>query len=220
MISQTSEEIILPFPAPARDDRDGEAKLRSTLVASSARVAAAAQSSSIATARLLPAEHREVILSTVAGLWLPMEVGLAHYEAVDRLGFTTEEEEQIGAEVSHKLHDTFLGTVMKMATNAGVTPWTLLPKGNQFYGRLFRGGGGTRVIKLGPKEARSDVVGLPLLSRFPSLSRHAVRGLYPRSHLGFLHQVLRARGHSQVVVDVDCVPDLVGVSAGLPRYCT
>jgi hypothetical protein len=192
VISPATEEIILPFPAPP--ETIGMAKqLRSTLVASSLESLRRRDLLDRYRA-LLPAQHTEAILSTVAGLWLPMEVGLAHYEAVDRLGFTMEEQEQIGTEVSHKLTDTFLGTVMKMATNAGVTPWTLLPKGNQFYGRLFRGGGGTRVIKLGPKEARSDVVGLPLLS--VPYFRRALRALYQGAVSVFctkcyVHEVIR-----------------------------
>jgi hypothetical protein len=65
---------------------------------------------------------------------------------------------------------------MKMATNAGVTPWTLLPKGNQLFGRIFQGGGGTRIVKLGPKEARADIVGIPILA--VPYFRNAIRGLY------------------------------------------
>ncbi|MGO8994573.1 MAG: hypothetical protein ACLQVI_14750 [Polyangiaceae bacterium] len=192
MISQSREEVILPYPRPI--ESLGLAKeLRSTLVASSLE--------SLRHRKLLdryreivaPA-HRDALLSTVAGLWLPMEVGMAHYDAVDRLGFSAEEQAGIGAEVSHKIHDTFLGVVMKMATNAGVTPWTLLPKGNQLYGRLFQGGGGTRVLKLGPKEARADIVGVPIL--VVPYFRNAIRGLYQAAISVFctkcyVHEIVR-----------------------------
>jgi hypothetical protein len=168
------EEVILGFPVPL-ESIGLATELRSTLVASS--LESLRRRSLLDRYREIVApQHKDALLSTVAGLWLPMEIGHAHYEAVDKLGFTVEEQADIGAEVSHKIHDTFLGVVMKMATNAGVTPWTLLPKGNQLYSRLFRGGGGTRVIKLGPKEARADLVGIPLLT-VPYL-RHAMRGLY------------------------------------------
>ncbi len=168
------EETILPFPAPL--EAIGLAThLRSTLVASSLeslrRRGLLDQYSGI-----VARQHREALLSTVAGQWLPMDVGLAHYEAVDRLGFTSDEAHRIGAEVSHKIHDTFLGVVMRAATQAGVTPWTLLPKGNQLYGRIFQGGGGTRVIKLGPKDARADIVGIPILAL--GYFRMAIAGLY------------------------------------------
>ena len=174
MRARDDEEVLLPFPAPL--ESIGVAKqLRSTLVASSLQSLRRRDLIDRYSALVDPA-HKDVILSTVAGLWLPMDVGMAHYNAVDALGFSAEEQAGIGAEVSHKLHDTFLGVVMKMATNAGVTPWTLLPKGNQLYSRLFQGGGGTRILKLGPKEARADIVGVPILT--VPYFRNAIRGLY------------------------------------------
>jgi hypothetical protein len=190
--SRSHEETILAFPAPL--ESIGMAKeLRSTLVASS--IESLRRRSLMDRYREVVApEHKEAILSTVAGLWLPMEVGMAHYTAVDRLGFTVEEQAGIGAEVSHKIHDTFLGVVMKMATNAGVTPWTLLPKGNQLFGRIFRGGGGTRIVKLGPKEARAEIVGIPILA--VPYFRNAIRGLYQAAISVFctrcyVHEVVR-----------------------------
>jgi hypothetical protein len=168
------EETILPFPAPP--DSIGMAKeLRSTLIVSSFE-ALRRRELLERYRQLVDPMYRETLLSTVAGLWLPVEAGMAHYEAVDRLGFSAEQQAGIGGEVSQKIHDTLLGVVMKMATNAGVTPWTLLPKGNQLYSRLFQGGGGTRILKLGPKEARADIVGVPILA--VPYFRNAIRGLY------------------------------------------
>ncbi len=143
-MSRFEEETILPFPAPV-EQLGLATHLRSTLVASSIESLRRRGLLDRYRATIAP-EHREALLTTVAGLWLPMEVGIAHYETVDRLGFTQEEQAQIGREVSHKIHDTFLGVVMRAATQAGVTPWTLLPKGNQLFGRIFQGGGGTRVV--------------------------------------------------------------------------
>jgi len=170
----SSEEVILPFPAP--EGSLGEAtEVRSTLIASS-----------IASLRkhllydryesLLPPEHREIVLSTVAGVWLPMDVARAHYEACELLGLSMHEQVGIGMEVSAKIHETFLGTVLRMAKQAGVTPWVLLSRGHQMYSRLFRGGGGIRVIQWGPKEARADIRGVPLFA-IPYF-RNAARGIY------------------------------------------
>jgi hypothetical protein len=168
------EDTILAFPAPL--ESIGMAKqLRSTLIATSFEAIRKRELLGRYTELVSPT-FKDTLLSTVAGLWLPIEAGVAHYEAVDRLGFSAEEQAGIGAEVSARIHDTLLGVVMKMATNAGVTPWTLLPKGNQLYGRLFQGGGGTRIIKLGPKEARADIVGVPILA--VPYFRNAIRGLY------------------------------------------
>jgi hypothetical protein len=126
--------------------------------------------------RLVAREHKEVILSTVAGEWLQMGVAMAHYEAMDKLGFTTNEAIEIGRGVGDKIHGTFLGTMVKMASSVGVTPWFSLGYTAKLYSRLFRGGGGASVVKLGPKEARADVVGVPLLA-IPYW-RAGLRGLY------------------------------------------
>ncbi len=168
-----SEEVVLPFPTSGAL---GEAtQVRSTLLASS-----------IASLRrhelfdryvaLLSHEHRDAVLSSVAGQWLPIAVARAHYNACDQLGLTQAQQMQIGAEVSIKIHDTFLGVVIRTAKQAGVTPWILLSRGHQMYSRVFDGGGGLRVIRYGPKEARADIVGIPLLS-IPYF-RNALRGIY------------------------------------------
>ena len=105
-----------------------------------------------------------------------MDVGLAHYTACNGLELSSEDQFAIGAEVSLKIHGTFVGVVVKMAKESGVTPWSLLPKGNQIFSRLFRGGGGTSVIKLGPKEIRVEIAGVPLF-QIPYF-RQALRGIY------------------------------------------
>ena len=168
------EEIFLPFRVP--EPTLGQAThVRSTLIASS--IASLRQHGLFERYQpLLSPRHRDAVLSTVAGVWLPMDVARAHYEACDGLGLRTEEQVQIGMEVSAKIHETFLGTVLRMAKQAGVTPWVLLGRGHQMFARLFDGGGGLRVIKYGPKEARADVCGVPLLA--VPYFRHAMRGIY------------------------------------------
>jgi hypothetical protein len=125
---------------------------------------------------MLAPQHRDAVLSTVAGVWLSMDVARAHYEACERLGLSVQEQVGIGMEVSAKIHETFLGTVVRMARQAGVTPWVLLSRGHQMYSRLLQGGGGLRVVKYGPKEARADIRGVPLFG--VPYFRHAVRGIY------------------------------------------
>jgi hypothetical protein len=168
------EEIVLPFPSPV-ESLGMATEVRSTLIASSIESIRRRGAYDRYT-KLLAQDHREAILTSVAGQWLPMASGLAHYRACEALGFTVEQQLSIGAEVSHKVHDTFLGVVVKMAKNAGVTPWTLLPKGNQLYSRLMNGGGGTQITRLGPKEARAELAGIPLLE--VPYFRNAIRGLY------------------------------------------
>ena len=57
-----------------------------------------------------------------------------------------------------------------------MTPWTALGQTGKLFDRVFRGGGGICVIKLGPKEARSEIVGVPLAD-IPYW-RAGVRGMF------------------------------------------
>jgi len=113
-------------------------------------------------ARLGPSLQREMLFG-VAGVWLPMEIASAHYAAVDSLGFTIAEIVENGRSVGSRLNSTFLGTVIKLAGQAGTTPWLPLGQTGKLFERVFQGGG-LQVERLGPKEARIELVGLPILS--------------------------------------------------------
>jgi hypothetical protein len=172
--SPATDDVVLPFPAP-RERLGFATEVRSTLIGSSIQ-SLRARGHFERYKSLLSAEHQATILGNVAGQWLPIAVGIAHYSACDGLGLSVADQFEMGASVSHMVHGTFLGAVVRLAKNAGVTPWTLLPNGNRLYRRLLRGGGGTQVTRLGPKEASVEMVGIPMLA-IPYY-RNANRGIY------------------------------------------
>jgi len=102
---------------------------------------------------LLPAEFHEPILGLVAAEWVPIELGLAHYGTLDQLGLSAQEQFDIGYEVGSRIHEQLLGTVVRLAREAGASPWTALTHLPQLWSRMFRGGS-TAVYQLGPKDAR------------------------------------------------------------------
>src|SRR5205823_2260767 len=110
----------------------------------------------------LPPEHAATIASSVAAAWLPIEVGVAHYRACDALDLPVDEQLSMGGEVVRNLQRTFIGTVVKTAgVGAGITPILGLQKFTTIYSRTIQGGG-ARVVRYGPKDARVEFVGLPL----------------------------------------------------------
>jgi hypothetical protein len=147
------EEIVVPFDEgkhkPATD-------LRSTLLTTSIQSLRARGLYDRYTG-LLPAAHREAILTSVAGVWLPMNVGVAHYTTCDSLGLAAAEQFAIGQEVGDRVQGTLLGLVVRTAKTAGLTPWAGLSNCTRLYTRLFQGGS-VRLVKLGPKEARLELV--------------------------------------------------------------
>jgi hypothetical protein len=112
--------------------------------------------------RLVPAVYKETLLSCIAGVWLPMETGVAHYRTCDALGLSAAEVYDIGMDVSVQVQASFLGTLAKMARSAGVTPWTGLAHFQRLWDRVLDGGG-VAVHRVGPKDAHIEVVALPLV---------------------------------------------------------
>jgi hypothetical protein len=109
---------------------------------------------------LLEEKHREELLSLIAGTWVPIEVGLAHYRAADRLGLESALIDSIGAEVGERINKSFLSFVVRMSKEAGVTPWTALARAHRLRELTWKGSD-LQIWKLGPKDARFDWGGLP-----------------------------------------------------------
>lgn len=124
---------------------------------------------------LLSNSHRDRVLNSVAGEWLSTEIALAHYSACDGLQLPADQQVAMGHEVSRRMHETFLGLIVKMARGFGVTPWVVFPKINSLYLRMFRGGG-IQITRLGPKDARVQTLGLVLLRI--AYFRNAYLGMY------------------------------------------
>jgi hypothetical protein len=122
----------------------------------------------------LPGPHHDVIFGAVAGTWLEMTTVLEHYRAVDALGLTTGEAVAMGSSIGDSLHGTVLGTAVRLAKGAGVTPWVALGQCGRMWERLFVGGD-VGVDKAGPKEAVLRMLSLPLFQY--GYFRASTRGL-------------------------------------------
>jgi len=121
----------------------------------------------------LPPEHHAAIFEAVAGTWVDVPVAMAHYHACDELGLTGEEQVDVGRTVGRQLRGTLAGTIVHMSKEMGVEPWTVIPTMPRVWNRAFDGSA-LKGWKLGPKEARFDVVGLPLVD--VRYFRNALRG--------------------------------------------
>jgi hypothetical protein len=168
------EEVVLPFPS-ARDRTSLATQVRSTLIFSSLQ---SLRSHGLFDryVPLVDVEFRETITTCVAGVWLPIRVGLAHYAACEALGIAAADQVAIGHEVADRIQGSLLGLFVRSARGAGATPWTVLTQLDRLWDRVFLGGGGPYVTKRGPKEARVELIGLPLLS--VPYFRHAYRGAF------------------------------------------
>jgi hypothetical protein len=153
------EEIVVALPA-TRDRIPVCTHVRSTLISSS--ILALKRHGVFARYEShLPPERRDAILYAVAGQWLPIADGIAHYTACDAMELPTEEMIALGASVASIAERTMFSFVLRLATESGVTPWTMLAKSPAHWGRSYKGSA-VALHKLGPKEARVEVVAQPL----------------------------------------------------------
>jgi hypothetical protein len=162
-------DVILPFPARTQPVR----AIRSTvLIGSFGELREHGHFDTYVAA--LPPHARDLLVSTVAGVWIPIDLALVHYAACDSLGLSADTIAALGRGVFDRIRGTLLGTTVRMAKEVGVTPWTVLPHLQRFWDRAYQGGG-LRVTKLGPKEASGEVTQAAMAESF--YFRNALRGL-------------------------------------------
>jgi hypothetical protein len=152
-------EIVVPLPVPP--ERLGPVtKVRSTLVTSSLKTMQE-RGTIDRYYELLPREYHAPVRDMIAGVWLPVEIAVAHYRACDGLGLTPSEQVEIGRLVGQKIQGTLLGTLVLVAKQAGATPWSYLTQLGRLYERLAVGGG-IQVKRVAQKEALIDLYNVPV----------------------------------------------------------
>ncbi len=172
----SAEDSPSPLGAPpGAAPRGIVTHVRSSLVLSSVQSIRARSLFDVYVRKLTP-EDRGAILESASSDWLTMKLARAHYEACDALGLTLAEQIAIGGEVGDKVQKSFIGLLLRAARSAGATPWIVLGHMDRIWTRVFNGGGGAVVTKLGPKEATVRFVGLPIID-VPYL-RNAFRGAF------------------------------------------
>jgi hypothetical protein len=167
-----TEEVILPPTSPPVHARHA----RSTVLLGSFEALRASGRFDEYVGHLAP-EHKDALLQAVAGTWIPMDAAVAHYAACDKLAVSHEQAFANGRTNFDKTGGALLGTVIRMAKTAGVTPWTLYPQFQRFWERAYDGGS-VSIYKLGPKEARFEITHLVLLES--PYYRIVLRGLVTR----------------------------------------
>jgi hypothetical protein len=116
--------------------------------------------------RLSPPQTRAYFDDALAQEWAPIEVALGHYLALDRLELSPREQVAMGEEVARRVQVSLLGTLARLSTSAGVTPWTALAQFQKLWDRIFDAGD-VQVIKTGRKDAIVEAYANPLFaSRF------------------------------------------------------
>jgi hypothetical protein len=154
---------------------------------------------------LLKPDDAHAIRNLVLGDWNPMELGMAHYHAIDQLGLSAAQSKQNGRVVAEKVQVGFAGIVFRSLGTA-ITPLDALVRTPAFFSRLIHGGAVT-LMQRGPKDARIEIVAIPI-GRYEYV-RDAWAGMFEAT-LGLLTHKTYARnssprGSDRVVLDLSWV---------------
>jgi hypothetical protein len=149
-------EVVLPFRVPRGQIPD--AKLFRSTWLSSSLLALRERGEFERYLSLLDPQYHHVINSSVAGAWLPTEVAIAHYRACGGLGLTREQIAERSLEVTRRVHKTVLELALRVARDAGASPWTIYSRLDRLWDRVWQGGG-VSVTRVGPKDALIEVAG-------------------------------------------------------------
>jgi hypothetical protein len=148
-------EIIVPFPATIAP----LVQVRTTLlIASQDALRAAGLFEAYVAAT---GSHRSELLSLYAGSWKGVDVATAHYEACDRLRLPAAKILELGKSVSAVTHSILASTALRMAREAGVTPWFYFRQADRFWARAWDGSA-LFVEQIGPKDVHVKIAGMPL----------------------------------------------------------
>lgn len=157
-------ELHVPFRATGTDKSASTpvTQVRSTLIVSGIQALRARGFYEQYLAVLEPS-LRAKFSALTTGEWLPIELGVAHYRAADKLRLDTRTIEGIGGEVATRINSTPLSVAIKLSKRVGVTPWTALSLAHRINDLNWRGGD-IAIWKAGAKEALYQWVGQPCAS--------------------------------------------------------
>jgi hypothetical protein len=122
----------------------------------------------------LPKEDHAAVLYAPPASWIETALVVRHYEACDSLKLPTVTLLEIGRDVVQRFHASSLAVARGFAAAAGMTPWTILRRLDALWSRAMVGGA-VGVTKLGPKEARIELLGFPV--SHIEYNRIATRGI-------------------------------------------
>jgi hypothetical protein len=181
-----SDDAIVPLTLPPASIPLATAIRSTTLISSLGTIEQAGRIETYW--KNVPERYAGTLRHLVAGVWVPIEVGLAHYQTVERLRFSEQDARLNGRRVAENVQNSHFATMVR-ALGSAVSLWSVLPKFPSFMGRLIQGGA-CAIYRVGPKDARIELHAIPI-ARFQYV-RSAWAGMFEGT-LGLVSRKVYAR---------------------------
>ena len=145
---------------------------------------------------------REQIMGLAAGMWVPVELAVAHYTAIDGLKLDPSEIELIGADVANRTWKHILSPVAARAKRIGPKPREALTHTHESIDLNWRGGD-ARIFRERPNQALYEWVGQPCASIPYFVTSFG-------AFMGALMRLYSERASHQIVPD-GCTPTTISL---------
>jgi hypothetical protein len=109
--------------------------------------------------KIHPDYRSKLLVEIVPNSWLGIDQAMAHYRACEELGLTQAQIHTIGGAVGDRINSVFVKSLVRLATGA-IQPWFAWELSPRVWARAWKGSA-LGVRRMGPKDARVDVVGFP-----------------------------------------------------------
>jgi hypothetical protein len=127
----------------------------------------------------LPPELHANVQALVAQAWLPMDLAMAHFWAMDRVFPDPQEQRANGITAAERTQNGYVTTVLRSLRAAGADYVPMaLERVPSVLERMVRGGSCT-IYRTGIKDARIELVGYPFLA--PRYCHNAWHGMFESS---------------------------------------
>jgi hypothetical protein len=137
---------------------------------------------------------RAALQRCMASEWVPVELAIAHYAALDALRLSISDVRAIGELVARRVHDSPFFPVLRLAMSAGATPASALVLMPRLWTRMFVGGG-VGIMRAGPKDLLVRAYKNPLFHS--TYFRHAAAG-----HVRLAAQVFATQAYVNMMPQV------------------
>jgi hypothetical protein len=111
-------------------------------------------------ARLSPSA-RDALAATPAGIWMPVDLARAHFEACDALGLSEVARVEMARKIAARLHGPVFRVAFRLAGAAGATPLLLAAKSVKLWPERNQGGD-ILIVQTAPNQARVELLGYTL----------------------------------------------------------
>lgn len=98
----------------------------------------------------------EDILARLDPGWLPVELAVAHYQALDPLNLSLEQIDTLAKNVGERIQNTVLVSAAKRTRDSDFDIWSEAPSFHRMWSRLYQGGS-VQIRKLGPRQQLNEV---------------------------------------------------------------